>query len=251
MGKVVHLTEYDHGVVQVTMEDRATGNMFSPDFIRDFTECFDYIREHHDYKVVVLTGYDNYFASGGTRQELEDVFNGTINFNELGFFKAALDCDLPVISAMQGHGIGGGFVLGLYADIIMLGRENYYTCNFMKYGFTPGVGATYIVPYKLGNALGHEMLLTAKNYQGAELEKRGVPFEVFPKKDVLSRALETALEMAEHPKVSLLTLKEYLAKQPRAIIGQVIEEELAMHDITFKQPVVMERINQLFNQNNR
>ena len=51
---------------------------------------------------------------------------------------------------MQGHGIGGGFVVGLFADFVILSRESVYSTNFMKYKFTPGMGATYIVPKKIG-----------------------------------------------------------------------------------------------------
>ncbi len=58
----------------------------------------------------------------------------------------------------------------------------------MKYGFTPGMGATYIVPEKLGIVLGEEMLFTAANFSGAALEKRGVPFEVLPKKTSFKEA---------------------------------------------------------------
>lgn len=36
--------------------------------------------------------------------------------------------------------------MGLFADIVILSRESVYTANFMKYGFTPGMGATFIVP---------------------------------------------------------------------------------------------------------
>ena len=83
-----------------------------------------------------------------------------------------------MISAMQGHALGGGLAFGCFADIIVMGVECIYSANFMKYGFTPGMGATYIIPRKFGEVLGTEMLLTAKNYYGSELKERGASAKI-------------------------------------------------------------------------
>jgi polyketide biosynthesis enoyl-CoA hydratase PksI len=116
----------------------------------------------------------------------------------------------------------------------------------MKYGFTPGMGATYILPVKLGFSLAHEMLMNGGNYRGAELEKRGVPFPVYPRDEVLDKALELARQLAEKPRVSLVTLKDHLVAPLREQIPRVIEQELIMHEKTFHQPEVRERIMTMF-----
>jgi polyketide biosynthesis enoyl-CoA hydratase PksI len=177
----VDVRETGPGVVQVTMQDRDSKNTFSPALTSGLLEAFHHISENPAWKVVVLTGYEHYFASGGTQASLLSLHDGAGTFADVNLYSLALDCEIPVISAMQGHGIGGGFVMGLFADFVILGRENVYTTNFMKYGFTPGMGATLIVPAKLGLALGHEMLMNADTYRGADLEKRGVPFRVMPR----------------------------------------------------------------------
>jgi len=51
----------------------------------------------------------------------------------------------------------------------------------MKYGFTPGMGVTLIVPERIGSALGNEMLFSAKSYRGAELKERGISLKVCPR----------------------------------------------------------------------
>src|SRR5215470_7764173 len=206
----VDVSQVEPGIVQVTMQDRAHKNAFTLELIVGLMRAFEAIRANPDYKVVILTGYDNYFATGGTREGLLGLYEGKGQFTDANLYSLALDCKLPVIAAMQGHGIGGGFVLGLFADFIILSRESVYTTNFMKYGFTPGMGATYIVPKKLGFSLAEELLLTAANYRGAELEKRGLPFPVLPREKVMSYALELARQLAEKPRVSLITLKEHL-----------------------------------------
>lgn len=246
---VVHLQEIEQSIVQITMQDRVHKNTFSKELVSGLAQSFQAIDANPRYKVVILTGYESYFASGGTQEGLLAIYEGKATFTDGNLYSLALDCKLPVIAAMQGHGIGGGFVLGLFADFVILSRESVYTANFMKYGFTPGMGATYIVPKKLGISLAEELLLTAANYRGAELEKRGLPFPVLPREKVMSHALELARQLAEKPRVSLITLKEHLVAPLREALPKVIEQELAMHSKTFHQEEVKVRITSLFGTN--
>jgi len=243
---VVQLQEVEKDIVQITMQDCIHKNTFSEKIVAGLQQSFQTIQANSHYKVVILTGYENYFASGGTKEGLLAINEGKAAFTDGNFYSLPLDCQLPVISAMQGHGIGGGFVLGLFADFIILSRESVYTTNFMKYGFTPGMGATYIVPKKLGFGLGTELLLTANTYRGAELEKRGLSFPVLPREKVMSHALELARQLAEKPRISLITLKEHLVAPLREQLPRVIQKELAMHGTTFHQEEVRERILSLF-----
>lgn len=242
----VILSEVDTGVIQLTMQDRVHKNTFSAELINGLIESFQSIQENSRYKVVILTGYENYFASGGMQETLLAIHERNARFSDKNIYSLALDCKIPVISAMQGHGIGGGFAMGLYSDFIILSRESVYTANFMKYGFTPGMGATYILPVKLGFSLAQEMLMNGGNYRGADLEKRGVPFPVYPRDEVLSKALELARQLAEKPRVSLVTLKDHLVAPLREQLPRIIEQELIMHEKTFHQPEVKERIMSMF-----
>jgi polyketide biosynthesis enoyl-CoA hydratase PksI len=242
----VDVSAVEPGIVRVTMQDRAHKNTFTPDLIYGLVRAFEAVAADPDYKVVILTGYDSYFATGGTREGLLGLYEGKGQFTDVNFYGLALDCPLPVIAAMQGHGIGGGFVLGLFADFVILSRESVYTTNFMKYGFTPGMGATYIIPKKLGLSLGEELLLNAGNYRGADLEKRGVPFPVYARAEVPGQALQLARQIAEKPRLSLVTLKEHLVAPMREELPAIIAKEVAMHEKTFHQPEVKERIMTLF-----
>lgn len=243
---VIELSEVEPGIVQIRMQDRLHKNTFSHALSRELIAAFATVAENPSFKVVILTGYDTYFASGGTQEDLLSLQEGRGKFSDNNIYGLALDCEIPVISAMQGHGIGGGFVMGLFADFVILSRESVYTTNFMKYGFTPGMGATMIVPRKLGLALGEEMLLLARRYRGEELKQRGVPFPVYPRAEVLDRAMDMARELAERPRISLVTLKDQLVRSLREELPAVVEQEVAMHDKTFHQPEVRENIRLLF-----
>jgi polyketide biosynthesis enoyl-CoA hydratase PksI len=246
MELVVNVTDIGHGIAKITMADKNSRNAFSHALIEGLRNCFFQVQNDERFKIIILTGYDNYFACGGTKEELLQIQKGEITFDQLDFFRLALDCPIPVISAMQGHALGGGFIFGLYADFVVLGRENIYTTNFMHYGFTPGMGATLIAPEKLGNALATELLFSANNYRGGELQQRGVPFLVVPKTEVLDKAIALAKSLAEKPRLSLTTLKHHMAHTIRERLPATIEQELKMHNITFKQPEVIEKIERIF-----
>jgi polyketide biosynthesis enoyl-CoA hydratase PksI len=243
---VVTLTTAGDGVAQLTMCDTASKNSFSDRFIADLQRQFEAVSADDRYRVVVLTGYAQYFSCGGTKDELMSIHRRELSFDRFRFYRAALDCELPVVAAMQGHAIGGGVVLGLYADAVVLGRENVYTANFMRYGFTPGLGATVIVPEKLGTALAAEMLLTGETYRGEELARRGVPYPVVPRADVLAVAMRLARALADRPRAALVTLKRHLTGGVRARLDRAVEQELQMHRETFHRPEVAQRIESLF-----
>lgn len=243
---VVHLTTVEPSIVQITMEDRTHKNTFSEGICAGLVDAFRRVASDPDCKVVVVTGYDTYFCSGGTQEGLLSLSSGQGKFTDTPIYHLPLACEVPVISAMQGHGIGGGFALGLFADFVVLSRESVYTANFMKYGFTPGFGSTLILREKLGLPLAQEMLMTAGSYRGAELAQRGVSFPVVPRAEVLPHAYQLARQLAEKPRRSLVILKSHLVADLRARLPVVADMEVAMHEQTFHHPEVRERIKSRF-----
>lgn len=243
---VVIVSEITPEIVQIKMQDEDNKNTFSYELSVGLLIAFEQIAENKNYKVVVLTGYGPFFCSGGTQQGLVSLHKGEGTFADVNLYSQAMECEIPVISAMQGHGIGGGFVMGLYSDFVILSHEAVYTTNFMKYGFTPGMGATYILEKKLGTSLATEMLISANTFRGATLKQRGVPFEVLPRAEVMDYAYELARTVAQKPRKALVTLKKHLVKTMREELPVVIAEEVAMHDETFQGQEVIENITTKF-----
>lgn len=237
----------------VVLEDRESKNTFSREFVAELKRVFEEVALCSELKVVVVHGYETYFCCGGTKQELIELVDGArsngqrgMSLDELMFYDLFLDCEVPVIAAMQGHAIGGGLSLGCFADVIVMAEEAIYSAVFMKYGFTPGMGSTYIIPKRLGCSLGTEMLLNARNYYGLELKQRGAQVHVVKRAEVLPTALKFAGELADKSRLALKLLKAHLVRPMRDELRQMVEGERAMHEQTFSQPDVRERIQRLF-----
>jgi polyketide biosynthesis enoyl-CoA hydratase PksI len=243
---VVHLSRPSRRIAVVEMADRANSNLFTRELVTELMAAFESLRRESEVHAVVVHGYDSVFCAGGTQQELLGIVEGRVKFDDVPLYRLFLDCEVPVIAAMQGHALGGGLAMGLFADVVVLAEESLYSLNFMKYGFTPGMGSTLVAPRKLGAALASEMFFSARGYHGGELRQRGVPFPVVKRTEVIPAAMRLAQEIAEKPLVSLKLLKKHLTAGLAAELDATIRGELGMHEISFAQPEVRRRIETLF-----
>jgi acyl transferase domain-containing protein/enoyl-CoA hydratase/carnithine racemase/aryl carrier-like protein len=223
----------DNGVIVVRMVDRDAKNMYSPALIRGLEEVFAHIDGCDDYRAVVLTGYDTYFACGGTREGLIAIQQGAAKFTDAKVYQLPMSCRLPVIAAMQGHAIGGGWTLGMFADLCLFSAESRYISPYMQYGFTPGAGSTLIFPARLGPDLAKETLFTAREYTGSELRAKGLPHACVPRSEVLPRALALADAIAALPADDVRALKRHFGAAHLAEVEATYARELAMHDRSF------------------
>ena len=230
---VVTATVHPGGILVVKLQDRQSKNLFSEAFIAGVSEAFAHVASTPRYKAVILTGYDSYFASGGTKQSLLAIQEGRAKFTDFKIFQLAMECEVPVIAAMQGHGIGAGWSMGMFADLVLFSEESQYVSPYMSYGFTPGAGSTLIVAQQLGHDLARESLLTAQEYTGRELKRRGVRLPVLPREAVPGAALELARQMARGSRSRLMGLKRQLTQPLHGLLEETYRLELAMHEATF------------------
>ncbi|NML68959.1 SDR family NAD(P)-dependent oxidoreductase [Chryseobacterium sp. RP-3-3] len=246
VGNEIGIEEFGNGIVMVKMQSRETKNMLDDHLIKSLTKTFSELEQRADLKVVILTGYDNVFCMGGSQDILNGIANKKQKYTDAPFvYKGLLEFKVPVITAIQGMAVGGGLIFGLYGDIVYMDERSTYSSNFMKYGFTPGMGATYIMPKKLGQQLAQEMMYTARLIGGNELRERAATVKITG--DVLKEAIRTAKELASKPKIALEVLKRNLSDRMLQDLQQHVREELEMHDKTFHTDEVRNLITATFN----
>ena len=247
--EAVKIEAYTNGIVSVTLCDKANKNTFSQALVQGIIEAFEHIYQNPNYKVVILTGYDHYFACGGTKEGLLAVQDGSARFTDAKIYSLPTECEIPVIAAMQGHGIGAGWSMGLFCDHIVFSEESVYHCPYMKFGFTPGAGSTLIFPDRFHRDLGWEILFTAREYRGKELKARGIQFPVLPRNEVKRHAVQVAKRMALLPRSVLIDRKNHCCQDLREQLEAIYARELEMHKKTFvRNPEVLEKIKQHFNE---
>ncbi|MFG1935976.1 SDR family NAD(P)-dependent oxidoreductase [Micromonospora tulbaghiae] len=216
----------DQGVALVSMR----APMFTDGLLAALGDTFAEIERRDDVRAVVITGHGSVFSMGGTPEALRALAEGEGTFTDAALvYEGILRCTRPVVTAAAGHASGGGLAFACYGDVVVLGDTSVYSANFTRYGFTPGMGATYILEQRLGPALAAEMMLTGRSMTGAELSRRGAGVTVLPPHEVVPAALDLARSMADKPPAVIRSLKNELAGRILDRLPDVIASEVRMH----------------------
>ncbi|MCR9161394.1 MAG: polyketide synthase [Nannocystaceae bacterium] len=223
--------EDDDGVRVITMLDVEHANALTPAMARALETA---MQAPQSVRAIVLRGRGECFSRGASEDVLRGLHAGDIAPAELTLPRALLGADVPVIAAMEGHAIGGGFVLGLAADMVLLARESRYGATFMDLGFTPGMGATCLLERAMSPVQAYEMLLGAEPKRGATLSGHGFN-AVLPRAEVWPRALELASRLADKPRRALVLLKDALAGPWRERFEAAHAHEARMHTTCFAE----------------
>jgi len=228
---MVRLTIAD-GIARLALADPRSANALGEAMVGALQDAFDAIDRSADVRVVVLSGDGETFSCGAPRDLLLRLAAGEIRPADIVLARRLLDCAVPVVAAMAGHATGGGFALGLAADIVAIGEESRYGFTFMNLGFTPGMGATKLCEHALSPAIAHELLYAGELRRGARFAGSGINY-VVPRAQVEPLALDVAARIAEKPRGSIAALKRTLSLPRRQAFEQSITQESFMHQITF------------------
>jgi polyketide biosynthesis enoyl-CoA hydratase PksI len=227
---MVKLTTSD-GIAQVTLADAGSANALGEAMVTALQGAFQSIDRDDDVRCVVVSGTGDTFSSGAPRELLLRLAAGAVRPTDIVLPKLLLDCAVPVVAAMAGHAIGGGFALGLAADIVLLAEESRYGFTFMNLGFTPGMGTTRLCEHVLSAAVTHELLYTGELRRGSLFAGAGIN-HVIPRRDVDAAALDIAARIAEKPRACLSALKRTLSLPRRRAFEASLTQESLMHQLT-------------------
>lgn len=115
----------------------------------------------------------------------------------------------PVIAAVNGAAVGGGFALALACDIRFAAPEATFGAVFIRHGISAcDMGTSYHLPRLVGAARSAELLLTGRVFDAAEAERIGLILEVTDSGALLDRAVAKAEEIAAHSPLAVWMTKE-------------------------------------------
>jgi polyketide biosynthesis enoyl-CoA hydratase PksI len=243
---IVRLSDLGDGIELLELDDPRGNNGLSDELCALFEAKLAEAEERPELKVLVLRGRKEIFSSGATLESLRKIAKGETHVRDVELVHRLAHFPLPVIAAIEGAAIGGGLMLAMYCDLAIAAREHRYGLNFVNLGFTPGMGATALIPRLAGERLGAEMLLTGKLYRGSELASSGLFNEVCPSAEVFDRAIDRARRMAEKPKRVLELLKTTLAAPRLRALEEALVREHELHRICFSDPDLLRRIEESY-----
>lgn len=230
------------GIANLQMLDTEGKNGLTPDFVEALIHVLTELKTNEEVKVLIMSGLQDVFCSGADLDTLIKLCKKEIKPVDIVLSKLILDIPVPVISAMEGHAIGGGLALGLCADMTILAEESRYGCSFMNMGFTPGMGITKLLEHYMSPAMAQEMQYTGNFYQGKNLIGKTNFNYILPKTEVLDKAQMLAEALSEKPRKALSVLKRYQSMQRRKIFEETYTIETMMHELTFNEEEILKII---------
>ena len=195
-------------------------------------------------RVAVITGAGKAFSAGG---DLELIDRQTKNYAAIaGVMKEAADivynivnCEKPVISAINGVAVGAGLAVALMADISIIAEDARLTDGHLRLGVGAGDHAAIVWPLLCGMAKAKYYLLTSEFVDGREAERIGLVSACVPADQVVPRALEVATKLATGPQMALRWTKRALNGWIRDA-GPIFESSLAFEMLNFFDDDVIE-----------
>ena len=166
-------------------------------------------------RVAVITGSGQAFSAGG---DLEMVGRLAGDYRRVAamageayeLVRGILDCEKPIISAINGTAVGAGLAVALMADISVIGEDVRLTDGHLRLGVGAGDHAVLLWPLLCGMAKAKYYLLTADFIDGAEAERIGLVSRSVPREQVLETALEVADRIATGPQLAARWTKRTL-----------------------------------------
>jgi enoyl-CoA hydratase/carnithine racemase len=127
-------------------------------------------------------------------------------------FLSLLDLEVPILGALNGHAIGGGFGLALVCDLRIAALEAKYGANFVALGLAPGMAITHLLPRLVGVARASELLFTGRLVDGVEAERLGIVNRAVPSAQVLEETLALARAVAANAPFAVRATKAALRR---------------------------------------
>ncbi len=224
------LLDVSHRVATVTINRPDKGNALAPDVLLEVTTMFDELGAREDVNVIVFTGGERYFSAGfdlGEIRKLEKVSNEAYTELFHRAYRAVLFCEQPVICAVGGAAIAGGFDLTMMCDIRYASSRAKFGQREIVLSLTPIMDPLWRI---IGMGRAKEVALTGRIYDAAEAERMGYVSKVFPEGELLSSVGSIAREMAGYDRGCLAETKR-LSNQ---VLSQDLDSAMRVQEWLFR-----------------
>lgn len=242
MSEPAVLYEAKDFIATITLNRPENRNSMTEDVFEGLRASIARVKEDPELRCVIITGRGKSFCAGAdfkTGVQRDGGATRTLLPNERSFnmykpFLSILSIEIPVIGALQGHAIGGGFGLAVVCDIRVANRDARYGANFTRLGIHPGMATTYILPRLVGLPRAAELLFTGRIVSGAEAAEIGIVNHAVPEAEVMPRSLELAREIASAAPIAVRWTKRSLYRNCDWDPVPAAESEAQLQSRTFE-----------------
>ena len=201
------LSQRDGAILTLTLNRPEKSNSLHPDLVEDLSASLKRAEADPTVTVVVLTGAGRSFSAG---LDLSLLLAWSIE-QKLAYlekvvsvFRRVWSMPQPVIAAVNGAAIAGGFDLAAFCDIRLAAREAIFGQAEINIGLTQIIHPLY---KSIGLARAKELAMTGQNISAEEAFRIGLVNHVYDREELMSRAMEMARILASQPREALFETK--------------------------------------------
>ncbi len=236
-------------VLRITINNPETYNSLDAVGHREFTYIWRDIDDDDDLSAVILTGKGKAFSSGGDFSMIEQNMND--HTARIRAWKEARDlvyniinCNKPIVSAINGVAVGAGLVAALLADISIAGKSAKIIDGHTRLGVAAGDSAVINWPLLCGMAKAKYLLLLCDPVDGETAEKYGLVSLCVEDDALQDKAVEIAGRLAAGAP-SAIRWTKYALNNWYRMMGPAYDASTALEMLGFAGPEVREGLASL------
>ncbi len=211
------------GPVLVITLDRPKANAIDVPTSQALYAAFDRLRREPGLRVGILTGAGERFFSAGWDLKAAAGGEGIAADHGPGGFAGLtefFDIGKPVIAAVNGLALGGGFELVLAADLVVAAEHAEFALTEVTLGLVPDAGGLLRLPARLPRPVAVEWLLTGRRISAAEAARWGLVNRVVPAGDLIPAALELAHAICASAPLSVAAALEIMRETEGTAVAE-------------------------------
>lgn len=242
------------GVATLTINAPDQGNSLDAMMRDELAERFEWASADLAVRAVVLTGAgERHFCTGanlgGPQRPGPPVPEGaparamgdTARMIRRGWqhlVASILDCEKPVVAAVNGTAAGGGAQLVLACDLVVMAEEAKLVEVFVRRGIMPDAGGAYLLPRIVGPQIAKELLFLADDVTAARCQQLNIANRVVPAAELAATVDELAARLAAAPTKALgltkwLLNRSFESSRQTAFDEEAMAQELLMSSADF------------------
>jgi enoyl-CoA hydratase len=204
-------TEVRDHVLVITLNRPQAKNAFDAALSEALSAALDRFEEERGQRVAVLTGAGGSFSAG---MDLKALLRGERSFTKTrgGFGILAKPPDKPLIAAVEGHAVAGGFELALACDLVVAAEDAKFGLPEVKRGLVAVGGALFRLPKRIPYHVVMELALTGESRPAEYFHRLGLVTRVVPRGQALEGAIELANTIAANAPLAIAATKRILRK---------------------------------------
>lgn len=224
----------ENHIAVVTLNRPESLNAISGALAQELGVTFRSIADNEDVWVVVLAAAgEKAFCVGADLKEragftLDDFQENREHMREM--FAAVRETPQPVVAAVFGHALGGGFELALSCDMVMAATGSTFALPETRVGLLPAGGGTQLLTRKVGEARAKELIFRARRIDEQEAQRIGLVNDVVKREDLMDWAMETAKTICKASPVAVREAKRSID----AALGVPIDQGMEIENDSWK-----------------